>query len=103
MVELVIIIAVIAILAAVLIPTFSSIIKKSRQSAALQEVNSAYKDAYRVVIADGKIEEGEGIAVNLFEFTFTENGEDVTIVPQTNSPYHGFEFDFTDGAVAVVD
>lgn len=41
-VELVIVIAVIAILAAVLIPTFSGVIKKANENAALQEVKSAY-------------------------------------------------------------
>ena len=40
-VELVIVIAVIAILAAVLIPTFSSIVKKADESAMLQEVSAA--------------------------------------------------------------
>ena len=40
-VELVIVIAVIAILAAVLIPTFTSITKKANESAALQEATSA--------------------------------------------------------------
>ncbi len=40
-VELVIVIAVIAILAAVLIPTFSGIIEKAHQSAALQEARGA--------------------------------------------------------------
>ena len=41
-VELVIVIAVIAILAAVLIPTFSNLITKANESAALQEVKAAY-------------------------------------------------------------
>ena len=40
-VELVIVIAVIAILSAVLIPTFSSVVKKAEESAALQEATSA--------------------------------------------------------------
>ena len=40
-VELVIVIAVIAILAAVLIPTFSSVTEKAKKSAALQEATSA--------------------------------------------------------------
>lgn len=42
-VELVIVIAVIAILAAVLIPTFSGVIQKSNASAALQEATSVMK------------------------------------------------------------
>ena len=41
-VELVIVIAVIAILAAVLIPTFSGIVDRANKSAALQEVKNAY-------------------------------------------------------------
>lgn len=41
-VELVIVIAVIAILAAVLIPTFSNVITKSHESAALQGARNAY-------------------------------------------------------------
>ena len=41
-VELVIVIAVIAILAAVMIPTFSGVVTKAEQSAAVQEVKSAY-------------------------------------------------------------
>lgn len=41
-VELVIVIAVIAILAAVLIPTFSSVINKANQSSAMQEARTAY-------------------------------------------------------------
>lgn len=42
--ELVIVIAVIAILAAVLIPTFSSIITKANNSAALQEARATYTE-----------------------------------------------------------
>lgn len=40
-VELVIVIAVIAILAAVLIPTFTNVVEKANQSAALQEAHNA--------------------------------------------------------------
>ena len=47
-VELVIVIAVIAILAGVLIPTFSGIVTKANESKALQEV----KNAYTVYLAD---------------------------------------------------
>lgn len=43
-VELVIVIAVIAILAAVLIPTFSGVVQKAKDSAALQEATAAYKE-----------------------------------------------------------
>ncbi len=41
-IELVIVIAVIAILAAVLIPTFSGVVEKAHESIALQEVHNAY-------------------------------------------------------------
>lgn len=41
-VELVIVIAVIAILATVLIPTFAGVVNNAKESAALQEVRNAY-------------------------------------------------------------
>ena len=44
-VELVIVIAVIAILASVLIPTFSSVVTKAKESKALQEARNAYTEA----------------------------------------------------------
>lgn len=43
LVELVIVIAVIAILSAVLIPTFSNVIGNANKSKAMSEANSAYK------------------------------------------------------------
>lgn len=43
LVELVIVIAVIAILSAVLIPTFSNVIENANKSAAEQEANNLYK------------------------------------------------------------
>jgi len=49
--ELVIVIAVIAILAAVLIPTFSNLIEKANNSADLQEARNAYSEYLAVVNA----------------------------------------------------
>lgn len=43
LVELVIVIAVIAILSAVLIPTFSNVIENANKSKAMSEANNAYK------------------------------------------------------------
>ena len=43
-VELVIVIAVIAILAAVMIPTFSSVVNNAKKSAAIQEIKAAYTE-----------------------------------------------------------
>ncbi len=65
-VELVIVIAVIAILAAVLIPTFGNIINNAKESAAMQEARNAYTqymakldvdtqlEDFSYVLADGK-------------------------------------------------
>ena len=60
LVELVIVIAVIAILAGVLIPTFGGIIDKANQSAALQAATNAYKEAYALDLADGVLDGKEG-------------------------------------------
>lgn len=55
-VELVIVIAVIAILAGVLIPTFGGIIERANESAEMQKVAAAYKEAYALALSgDGKI------------------------------------------------
>ena len=55
-VELVIVIAVIAILAGVLIPTFSGIVKKAQDSAIQQEAAALYKQAYALDLSDGKMD-----------------------------------------------
>ena len=63
-VELVIVIAVIAILATVPIPTFTSVISRARQSAAVQKVTGAYTEALAEVLADdGEITAGETATV----------------------------------------
>lgn len=51
-VELVIVIAVIAILAAVLIPTFATVIQKANENAALQAARNAYTEIMAETTAD---------------------------------------------------
>ena len=58
-VELVIVIAVIAILAAVLIPTFSNVIDKAHQSASLQEAKSKFNELYAIDYSDGVLDGAE--------------------------------------------
>lgn len=67
-VELVIVIAVIAILAAVLIPTFSNVVKKAQKNAALQDAKNALTTyiaqqldsdpAFDIASIDGTIQSG---------------------------------------------
>ena len=72
-VELVIVIAVIAILAGVLIPTFAGIVGKANASKAQQEAVALYKEATALDLADGKLDGKEGTnAINKVE------GKDVT-------------------------
>ena len=59
-VELVIVIAVIAILAAVMIPTFSGIVTKAQQSAAIQKATAMWKELYALDLADGNLNGAEG-------------------------------------------
>ena len=59
-VELVIVIAVIAILAAVLIPTFSNVISKANESSILQEAKSKFEEAYALDYSDGVLDGKEG-------------------------------------------
>ena len=55
-VELVIVIAVIAILAGIMIPTFGSIIDKANESEALQKGRALYMEIYAEDLTDGKID-----------------------------------------------
>lgn len=79
-IELVIVIAVIAILAAVLIPTFSGVVEKAKQSAALQEVSNAYKAtlANDLSTADTR----DDVVYNKGEIIVVSDG--ITIVISTN-------------------
>ena len=66
-VELVIVIAVIAILAAVMIPTFGGIIKKANNSAVQQAAAALYKQAIAIDLADGVQDGSEGPIVMVTE------------------------------------
>ena len=69
-VELVIVIAVIAILAAVMIPTFGGIIKKANTSSVQQTAQSLYKQVVALDLADGVQDGFEGdatVAANKIE------------------------------------
>lgn len=79
-VELVIVIAVIAVLATVLVPTFGDVIERAQASAALQQVTNAYKEALiKAMAEDGRIIEGEQVTVKQFIFTFYREGADATV------------------------
>ena len=60
--ELVIVIAVIAILAAVLIPTFSNIVDSANESAAMQEANNEWRN-YSVEVATNPASDNNFIVV----------------------------------------
>ena len=113
-VELVIVIAVIAILAGVLIPTFSGIVKKAQYSAAQQEATNAYKEAYAIALAgdgviqtvtDGTVTNTETITdVEGWVFTFTDDDGTIEVtVDSCPSKYTKYSFTWTDGNIVVAD
>ena len=84
-VELVIVIAVIAILAGVLIPTFGGIVDQANESSAKQAARNGYTQYYAQDLADGKIDNavnGTDMAVTGYSvdaagvatYTVTQNG-----------------------------
>ena len=97
-VELVIVIAVIAILAAVLIPTFSGIIEKANKSAALQEARNAYTELYADDIQDGVIDgKINGTAITLDTgVTYTTDAGKVTAFSYTADNGKTVSFDGVD-------
>ena len=78
-VELVIVIAVIAILAGVLIPTFAGVIEKAETSNALQEAKNAYTED--LITADGQVENFADATLTFKgtyangKYTYTKTGE----------------------------
>ena len=79
-VELVIVIAVIAILAGVLIPTFAGVTSKAKDSKALQEAKNAY--TADLATLNGQVTEAEIAKYTNNElqgtFTFADDGESYT-------------------------
>ena len=105
-VELVIVIAVIAILAAVLIPTFSGIVDRANKSAALQEVKNAYTATVAEELstpdtADDKITE----ITTVFNVK-AANGKFVTITAKGEvkaSEGNSAEYTVKDGKIVCID
>lgn len=72
-VELVIVIAVIAILAGVLIPTFATVVDKANQSKAMQEAKNAYEMYLADYAESGKAEQNICIQSGKYYF-YVNNG-----------------------------
>ena len=97
-VELVIVIAVIAILAAVLIPTFSSVISNANKSSAMQACTAAYTEALAKAYENGTIDATEVVTVDGgWTFTFTGSNGSVSgcTVSCTNAKYSGYSFTYS--------
>lgn len=70
-VEIVIVIAVIAILAGVLIPTFAGVTKKAKESAALQEARNLYTEY--LAVNNGVVDETVYVLVDGYYFAVANN------------------------------
>ena len=104
-VELVIVIAVIAILAAVMIPTFGGIIEKAQKSSAQQEAAALYKQAIALDLADGT-QDGEDASITGNDKSITTiEGKTVTYtVDTTKNPVEvTFSFDADNGYTATFE
>ncbi len=94
-VELVIVIAVIAILAAVLIPTFSNVIKKANDSAALQAVRNAYTEALSKATDNGNYKAGGSESSNGFTFTWAKDATTGDLTPSVTTAPDKYKDDYT--------
>lgn len=93
--ELVIVIAVIAILAAVLIPTFTAIISKANASADLQEVRNAYQVLLSETEADALDDIGDLIVNGEHTTVYITDGSCSLTAPADTTGYA--EYDLVDG------
>lgn len=72
--ELVIVIAVIAILAAVLIPTFTTVVNKANESAAMQEAKSEWTSYSAEILVKTPVEDQDYLFVNNDYIFIVANG-----------------------------
>lgn len=88
-VELVIVIAVIAILAGVLIPTFATVVEKANQSSATQTMAHAYEMAAAELAAKGEALENCVVVItkdnNVTYYATYEKGKDVVVSKAGNT------------------
>jgi len=105
-VELVIVIAVIAILAAVLIPTFTNVVEKANLSNARQAGRNAYTIALAEELADGDYDantyyvKGNTIStseVTGYDFKIVFTAEGAVTITGNSSSYNGYTYTVTDG------
>ena len=80
--ELVIVIAVIAILAAVLIPTFSNVIEKANQTAASSSCNVALSEYIAMVTLDGDPDNNDvtGVVFSSNNYYYVYDGEKLNYI-----------------------
>ena len=108
-VELVIVIAVIAILAGVMIPTFSGVIERANNSARVQIATAAYKDAYAVALSDGVISDAEkttGVTAAGITFVFTNDtatNATGTVGAGADAKLTGYEITVANGVAMVTE
>ena len=107
-VELVIVIAVIAILAGVMIPTFGGVIEKANESKLQQVAAAAYKDAYAVALSNGSFETDETVEneENGFTFVFNNDGTVKTVTVDTtkvDAKFADYTVTVSNGAVVLTE
>ena len=94
-VELVIVIAVIAILAAVMIPTFGGIIERANQSSAMQEATNLYKALLTEEEYNADLDLVEGNTPDLYivvdEYTFSVVNGSLDLLESGLPANHGYK------------
>ena len=91
-VELVIVIAVIAILAGVLIPTFATVVDKANQSKAMQEAKNAYEMYLADYAESGKAEQNICIQSGKYYFYVNNGSFDSTAYEKAVEGKNGYKY-----------
>ena len=101
-VELVIVIAVIAILAAVMIPTFSGVVQNAKETAALQEARSIYNELAAYELSDGEWNADYAIESGDYYFVVTDGELDTQNPVKADVPtdaYTSVTYDGVEGTI----
>lgn len=95
-VELVIVIAIIAILAAVLVPTFSNIVKRSQESKAIQEAKNAWNEVAYTYISGYKGFVQDNGELNGWYYDYVDDIAKYDVDNKYTVTYDGYSFEFLD-------
>ncbi len=98
--ELLIVVAIIAVLVAVAIPIFNAQLEKSKEATDIANLRSAYGEAVAKYLTDGSITAGTSLKVGEFTYDVSESGGNIEVTAQSGKSKKYSEGKYSEGGAA---